>query len=97
MTEDASSEELTNIQQLDQLDLCQGYSSNRHVQWKSIDFQLNRHIVLRPLGSGVLYQTCGLQGIPRIWSLWKILTLDFSGQGSIIHYNHWERQVSKNQ
>ena len=65
-----------------QFDLSQGHSSNRHFQWKSMDFQLNRHIVLRPLGPAVPFQICWhlrwiLQGRhwirslhPHLWIFW---------------------------
>ena len=69
-----SFEDLPKIHQPDQFDLCQGHSSKRHFQWKSMSCHLNRHIVLRPLDLWVPYQTCEhlgwmLQGIRRIRSL----------------------------
>ena len=36
---------LPNIHEPDQFDFCQGQSSNRHLQWKSKGFHLNRHII----------------------------------------------------
>ena len=66
---------------INQFDLCQGHSNNRHFQI-SVGFHLNRQKVLRPLGLGVLFQTCVhlrriVQGIPRkrslnahFWILW---------------------------
>ena len=69
-----SVEDLPNIPQPGQFDLCQGHSSNRHFQWKPMGFHLNRYLLLRPLGLGIPYQTCAhlrriLQGRPRIRSL----------------------------
>ena len=74
MSMDTPLEKLYDIHQPDQFDLCQGGSSNRHFQWKSMEFHLNRHIVLRQLGLGLPFLTCRhlmwvLQGIPKIRSL----------------------------
>ena len=44
MSVDTSVEELPNLHELDQFDLCQDHSSKRHLQWKSMG---NRHIILR--------------------------------------------------
>ena len=40
MTEDTSIEELPNIHQQNQIDLCQGHSSNLHFKWKSMAYNL---------------------------------------------------------
>ena len=89
------SEDLFNIHQPDQFDLCQGYSSKRHLQWKSTGFHLNRHIVFKPLGLGVPYQTCGhLRWILQGRRTNKVPTssfLDFMGQIQFFHYNQWDR------
>ena len=64
-----------NMHQPDQFDLCQGHSSNRHFQWKSMGFHQNRHTVLRQLGLGFHITPVDrdlqwiLQGISRIRSL----------------------------
>ena len=89
------------IRQPDQFDLCQGHSSNRHIQMKSMDFHLTKHIVLRPLGLGVPHQTCGhlkwiVQCILKIrplrhhfWILWV--------KDKFSHYNQRDSQMSINQ
>ena len=59
MRVDMFSEELPNIHQPDQFDPCQGHITNRLFQWKSMGFHLSRHIVLRSLGLGVPYYSCG--------------------------------------
>ena len=56
---DTSIEDLPKIHHPVQFALCQGHSSNRHFQWKSMGIHLNRHTVLRSLGPVVPYQICG--------------------------------------
>ena len=58
MSVDTATGKLPNVHQPDQFDLCQYHSSNRHFQGKSIEFHLNSHIFLQPLGPKVEYQTC---------------------------------------
>ena len=48
MSVDASVKDLPNLHQPDHFDLYEGHISKKHFQWKSMGFDLNRHIILRP-------------------------------------------------
>ena len=100
MSVDTSIEDQPHIHQPDQFDLCQGHSSNWHFHCKSMGSHLKRHIIMKPLGLGVPYQTCRhltwvLQGIPKFRSL-RPHFLILWAKVEFSHYNQCDSQMSIN-